>query len=92
MYKFRTVLAACSPVLKSLLKAACKVQPQAQNPLVFLNGVSPNLLASIVDFVYTGEVDVAKEDMEEFLKLSQDLKVEGLWQQKKVRWDFCLIV
>ena len=37
-------------------------------------------LRSIVNFVYNGEVNVAQEDLNNFLSLAEDLKIRGLTQ------------
>ena len=70
----KLVLSACSPVLKELLLE----NPQSQ-PLLYLSGVKHKQLESILQFMYSGEVIVLKEDIEEFLKIGMDLEMKELF-------------
>ena len=70
----KIVLSACSPVLKELLLE----HPQSQ-PLLYLSGVKHKQLESILQFMYSGEVIVLKEDIEEFLKIGMDLEMKELF-------------
>ena len=46
--------------------------------LVYLNGVDYDILEAIIQFLYQGQVQLRKEQVNEFLAMAQDLGVEGL--------------
>ena len=43
-----------------------------------------HIFDSVVDFIYYGEVNVYKEDMEEFLAVSEELMLKGLGNKKDI--------
>ena len=47
-------------------------------PIVFMKGIKNNHLTAIVDFLYYGEVNVPQDDINDFLKIAQELKLKGL--------------
>jgi len=47
-------------------------------PFIYLKGMMKDKLKNIIDFLYTGESTVEKENLDDFLKISQELKVKGL--------------
>jgi hypothetical protein len=53
-----------------------------QHPLIFLRGVRREILASIVEYIYQGEVRISQENLDEFLTLSEDLKLKGLGKEE----------
>ena len=63
----KTVLASGSPVLRSLLK-----RHKHPNPLIYMRGVKSIILATILDFLYHGEANIAQEDLDFFLELAED--------------------
>jgi len=69
----KIILSSCSPIFKDLLK-----QNKHNHPLLYLRGVSYSELVNLLDFMYQGEVNIANEDLNSFLALAQDLKVQGL--------------
>ena len=69
----KTVLSACSPFFRSVLK-----KNPHQNPLLYLKGVKHSDLLSILDFMYQGEVNIQQDHLNSFLEVSEDLKVNGL--------------
>jgi len=73
----KVVLSSCSPVLKNLLK--CNPHP---HPLVVMRGYTSQYLKQLIDFMYFGEVDVAQQDFDEFLRGAKDLQVKGLSEDK----------
>ena len=70
----RVILAACSPLLRQLLRR----HQQSPHPLLYLRGVRPADLRSVLAFIYHGEVNVAQEDLNSFLAVAEDLKIKGL--------------
>ena len=52
-----------------------------QHPLLYIRGVKIAILKAILDFLYIGEVRVAKEDLTEFFSIATDLKIKGLTEK-----------
>ena len=72
----KVVLAASSPLLKAMLKSS-----PHNHPLLYFLGVKARDMASLVDFIYTGQVQVYQSDLPHFLTLVQVLKVKGVsWE------------
>ncbi|XP_037078231.1 protein bric-a-brac 1-like [Pollicipes pollicipes] len=69
----KMVLSACSPFFRQLLKS----NPHP-HPIVVLSDVSQQNMVLLLDFMYHGEVNVAQEQLAEFLKVAKMLKVKGL--------------
>jgi len=46
--------------------------------LLYLRGIPHKQLTLLLDFIYTGEVNVLKDDLNAFLSIAGDLKIEGL--------------
>ena len=69
------VLAACSPVLKCVIKKS--KQPHI---FIYLSGIRSSIFSSMIDFMYDGEVSVPQEDVDAFLALANQMKVKGLTQ------------
>lgn len=84
----KVVLSACSPHLKQVLKRHSKGENQA-HLLIYLRGVRHADLVSVLEFMYSGEVNVSQEDLNSFLAVAEDLRVRGLTQNlaKKVDKD-----
>lgn len=72
----KIILSASSPFFKNLLK-----KNKHPHPLVYLKGLKNSLLVSILDFIYDGEVNIAHEDLNEFLSAAEELKVKGLSEE-----------
>jgi len=69
----KIILSSCSPIFKKML-----TQNKHNHPLLYLRGVSFSELVNLLDFMYLGEVNIANTDLNSFLALAQDLKVQGL--------------
>ena len=76
----RLVLASSSLFFQDLLQR--EVNP---HPLVFMRGLTHNTLAALVDYIYHGEAEVKKSDLEEFLKAAGELRVKGMTRTDKER-------
>ena len=72
----KTILAACSPVFRNMIKRLYKKQPYSN--LVYLSGMSSKLVSLLVDFMYKGEIKILAAEVELFLKVANQLKVKGL--------------
>ena len=69
----KTVLAASSPFFKNLL-----IKQKHPHPLLYMRGIKKSRLDSIVEFLYNGEVNIAQDDLNDFLSLAEELKLKGL--------------
>ena len=69
----KVILAGSSSFFRELLK-----QSQHPHPLLYLGGVKGFYLSAVVDFMYLGEVNIAQEDLDNFLKAAEELKLKGL--------------
>ena len=69
----KTVISACSPFFRSVLKK----NPHT-NPLIYLKGVKYRDLLSVLDFMYQGEVNIQQDRLDSFLEVAEELKVKGL--------------
>ncbi|XP_043236162.1 protein tramtrack, beta isoform-like isoform X2 [Amphibalanus amphitrite] len=74
----RMMLSACSPYFKEVLKGN-----PCQHPVFFLKDVSYFDISSIIEFIYTGEVNVGQSNLSSFLKTAEMLQVKGLANQDK---------
>jgi len=71
----KVILSACSPFFRTVLRA----NPH-QHPLLYLRGVKYSELVNVLNFMYQGEVNIAQEELTEFLSVADDLRVKGLAQ------------
>ena len=69
----RLVLSSSSSFFQDLLQ-----REGNPHPLVFMRGLTHNTLATLVDYIYHGEVEVKTADLEEFLKAAGELRVKGI--------------
>ena len=72
----KVILAASSELFRKILeKESLCTNP---SPVLYLKGISAKDLTNILDFIYQGEVNVAKEELDSFLEAAETLKVHGL--------------
>ena len=71
----KVILSACSPFFRDVLKRNLH-----QHPLLYLKSVNYLDFASVLNFMYHGEVNVAQESLNTFLSVAEELKVKGLTQ------------
>jgi len=69
----KIVLSSCSPVFRRLLQ-----NNPHPHPLLYMRGIKHHNLQSILQYMYCGEVRIFQEDMDEFISVSNDLKVKDL--------------
>jgi len=72
----KVILAASSPFFMNILKTA-----KHPHPMIYLRGVKPSHLNSLLDFMYNGEVNVYQNDLDEFLSTAKDFKMKGLTEE-----------
>ena len=69
----KVILAGGSPFFARLLKKL-----DNPHPLIYLKDVTLASLLALLDFVYTGEAEVAEEGVPELLQLADQLEIAGL--------------
>jgi len=69
----KVVLSAGSPFFEQILKSQ-----KHPSPLLYLRGVEARHMESLLDFIYCGEVTLEQEELENFIKTGEELKVRGL--------------
>ena len=72
----QVILATGCSFFKNLLEG--EAFSTNQKPIIFLRGVAGNLLTPLLQFLYTGRVQVSEHLIADFLVLAEDLGIEGL--------------
>ena len=75
----RVILSASSEFFKSVFQRTS----HQQHPFIYIKGIKPQELSSLIQFMYQGEVNVAQEDLQSFLAAAEELKVNGLSQNSE---------
>ena len=71
----KVILGSCSKVFQNIL-----VKNPHQSPLIYLTDVKFDQLKLLIDFIYTGETEVAKVDLGSFMKIANKLEIQGLME------------
>ena len=69
----KVILSSCSPFFKNML-----LQNSHQHPLIYMKGIDFKYLKSLVEFVYSGEVNIEKDNLNMFLDTADELQIAGL--------------
>ncbi|XP_028037979.1 protein bric-a-brac 2-like isoform X1 [Bombyx mandarina] len=69
----RMVLCLVSPYIKNLIASV-----DCPHPVIFLNDISYEVLQAILQYIYTGEVIVSKENFKSFMTAGRALRIRGL--------------
>ena len=69
----RVILSACSGYFQNVLS-----QNAHSHPLLCLDGITFSELSNVLDYIYTGELQLHHEDLERFLQIAQRLQLQGL--------------
>ena len=69
----KLVLSASSDFFKNIIHKA-----KHSNPMIFLSGFKSKDLLLVMDYIYQGEVQILQTDLDRFLSVAQQLKIEGL--------------
>ena len=73
MSAHKVVLSASSPYFKNVL-----TRNKHSHPLLCLQGVDSTLLKTVLDYIYTGQVEVLHEDLGKFLSIAEKFQLEAL--------------
>ncbi|XP_039762260.1 uncharacterized protein LOC120635345 isoform X3 [Pararge aegeria] len=76
----RVVLAACSELLGALLGA----HEAHGEPVLVIDGAEPRHLRALLDYMYTGEMNVHHSQLAGLLKTAEELRIKGLTD---IRWN-----
>ncbi len=79
----RVILSASSHVFWDMLR-----QNQHSHPFIYMRGIKAKVLASIVDFIYHGEVNIQQEELNDFMAIAEELELEGLTGASSMDQDF----
>ncbi|XP_049868064.1 modifier of mdg4-like [Pectinophora gossypiella] len=71
------VMSLVSPYIKELLSSI-----QCTHPVIFLNKMSHATLCAILEYIYTGEVLVMKENLPALIEAAKELRIKGLEDMK----------
>ncbi|XP_052756008.1 protein abrupt-like isoform X2 [Galleria mellonella] len=69
----KNVVALASPYLKEILQSTV-----CQHPVIFLSHISQKVLSYILEYIYTGEVQVPTDDMNAFIEACKCLHLAGV--------------
>jgi len=72
----RIILSSTSVFFSDILKR----NPHS-HPLIYMRGISFHDLSSILDFIYKGEAEVVKDNLETFLLIAGELGLKGISKQ-----------
>ena len=69
----KVVLSASSIFFRKVLS-----KTNQNHPFIYLKGVNFNDLKDIIDFIYSGEVQIPAENIDRFLQAARELQIKGL--------------
>merc|ERR1712204_111865 len=69
----KVILASSSPLLQNLLRSN-----KHPHPLIYMRGLKSEDLVTMIDFIYIGEANVYKENLDSFLAVAEELQLKGL--------------
>ena len=73
----KVVLISSSPFFLSIFK-----RNKHPHPLIFMRGLNYEDLLSMVDFLYHGEANVFRDNLDEFLAIAEELQLKGLKREE----------
>ena len=66
----KVIISACSPFFRNIL-----LKNPHPNPLIYLNGVNFDDLKCLINFMYSGQTQVAPDDFHSFMNAGLDLSI-----------------
>ena len=79
MHAHKVVLSASSEFFKAILS-----QNKHSHPIVCLDGVSSRNLEHLLDYIYSGEISVFQNELDDFLLLTNRFKLDGHLEKVKI--------
>ena len=74
----KVILASSCPFFKNLLS-----KNKHPHPMIYMRGIKSEEMSAIMDFLYHGEASVFQENLETFLAVAEELKLNGLTKEVK---------
>jgi hypothetical protein len=74
----KVILSVSSPFFMNIL-----TRNKHAHPLIYMRGMTAQHLMSAVDFIYHGEVNIAQDDLNDFLAMAEELQLKGLTSELK---------
>ena len=72
----KVILSACSEFFGNILtKESMCANP---NPLIYMRGISTQDMRNVLHFIYNGEVNLSRNEVDHFLEVAEILKIKGL--------------
>merc|ERR1712129_426525 len=72
----KVVLASCSPFFRKTFSTI-----KQAHLFIYLKGVLHKVLVALLDYIYTGETQVAVEDLDRFIEVAHDIRIKGLAEE-----------
>ena len=79
MYAHKVVLSSSSEFFRAILS-----QNKHSHPIVCLDGVSSTNLGHLLDYIYSGEISVFHNELDDFLLLTNRFKLDGHLEKVKI--------
>ena len=74
----RVVLSSCSEYFKNVL-----LQHDHPHPLICLDGITSNDIENVLDFIYTGELQIFQEDLDDFFSYFSETETRGSFKKSE---------
>ncbi|XP_075146851.1 uncharacterized protein LOC142221156 [Haematobia irritans] len=78
----KLVLSVCSPYFQQIF-----LENPSSHPILLMADVEASHMAGLLDFMYSGQVNVKYEDLPVFLKVAEAMKIKGLHTEKNMDDD-----
>ena len=75
----KVILAGSSPFFENILR-----RNKHTHPLIYMRGMRSEDLVAVIDFLYCGEANVHQENLDSFLAIADELKLNGFMGQADV--------
>jgi len=72
-YAHKSIVSACSPVIKNLL-----LNNPHDLPLIYMKGIKHQLLKPLLKFMYLGKVEIHESDVKEFFEKAKELRLNNM--------------
>ena len=69
----KVILAVSSPYFENMLKINKHL-----HPIIYMRGIKSKDLFAIIDLLYYGEANIYQDNLDNFLNIAEELKLEGL--------------
>ena len=76
----KVILASMSQIFRKILKR----QKGNNNTSIYLRGVKSCQINALISFIYNRETSIPREDLQDFINLARDLKVNGIGDVSKI--------